>query len=137
MKTLAVAVAGYLAIILLFEVMVVVLGSRQAAEEEPPEAPFIAIENSDGSDPHNVIVGAVEVDGALYVSANHWPRRWYHRLVENPEVDVTRDGERAAYRVVPVDGAERERVVSEYTLPLIVRVLTGFPPRAFLRLDPR
>jgi len=137
MKPLAITVAGYLALILLFEVIVVVLGSRQATENEPPEAPFVAIENRDESGTHNVVVAAVEVDGALYVSANHWPRRWYHRLVESPEVEVTRDGERASYRALPVDGAERERVLSEYTLPFIVRILTGFPPRAFLRLDPR
>jgi hypothetical protein len=33
-------------------------------------------------------------------------------------------------------GDELARVASRYRLPLLLRVLTGFPPRRFLRLDP-
>jgi hypothetical protein len=57
--------------------------------------------------------------------------------VRSPEVEVTRVGERRKYLAAPVEGPERERVASEYRLPFVLRFLTGFPPRAFLRLSPR
>jgi hypothetical protein len=38
---------------------------------------------------------------------------------------------------VPISGEERDRVARVYSLPFAARLLTGFPPRAFLRLDPR
>ncbi len=47
------------------------------------------------------------------------------------------DGEKGDYRAVPVTGAEHERVDSENSLGLVFRILTGFPPRYFVRLDPR
>ncbi len=37
------------------------------------------------------------MEGRLYVSANQWPRRWYHRALENPRVGVTVDCVRGAY----------------------------------------
>ena len=79
----------------------------------------------------------VESDGRLYVAANHWPRAWYHRALKNPKVRVTRNGEGADYLAVPVTGAELDRIRVEYRMPTVVRFLTGFPPRSFLRLDPR
>ena len=74
--------------------------------------------------------------GQLYVAVNHWPRAWYRRLLENPEVQVTLDGEPADYRAVPVTGAEAARMHEEHALGLVVRLLTGFPPRHFVRLEP-
>ena len=71
------------------------------------------------------------------VSANHWPRGWYRRAVANPEVEVVRGGEKLAFRAVPVTGAERDQISRDYPLPFWVRLLTGFPPRSYLRLDPR
>ena len=52
----------------------------------------------------------------------------------NPEVTVT-DGETKAYTAVAVAGNEHEQV--DQPLPLAFRALTGFPPRYFVRLDPR
>lgn len=82
-------------------------------------------------------MAGVESAGQLYVSANHWPRAWYERAVENPEVEIAHEGATTARRAVPVNGAERARIARDYRLPLAVRFLSGFPPRAFLRLDPR
>src|SRR5262245_49918432 len=82
-------------------------------------------------------LAAVRVDGRLYVSANQWPRRWYYRALENPRVEVTVNGVRGAYYAVPVEGAELERIEEKYELELVWRVLAGFAPRRFLRLDPR
>jgi hypothetical protein len=79
----------------------------------------------------------LETDGRVYVSAHHWPRGWYGRAVENPNVRVEMDGAVADYLAVPVDGEEFEQVATEHPLPLPMRFLMGFPPpRDILRLDP-
>jgi hypothetical protein len=86
---------------------------------------------------HDRVVARLESDGQLYVAANHWPRAWYRRALAHPEVRVALDGVTGEYRAVPVTGAERDRVDRENHLPLPFRILTGFPPRHFLRLEPR
>ena len=83
------------------------------------------------------ILARFETDGKLYVSAHHWPRAWYGRAIENPNVRVEIDGVAAEYVAVPVEGAEFERVAAEHPVPLPIRFLMGFPPpREILRLDP-
>lgn len=86
---------------------------------------------------HDRVVSRLESDGKLYVAANHWPRAWYNRALENPEVQVTLDGEKNDYRAVPVTGVEHDRVDADNSLGVVFRILTGFPPRYFVRLDPR
>lgn len=56
------------------------------------------------------VMAGVESDGNLYVAANHWPRTGYPRAVENPDVAVTRDREKAARRAVSVTGPELDRI---------------------------
>jgi hypothetical protein len=86
---------------------------------------------------HERVVSRLESDGKLYVAVNHWPRAWYHRALERPEVQATIGGQRADYRAVPVSGSEHERVDAEHPLGAFVRILVGFAPRYFVRLDPR
>ena len=38
---------------------------------------------------------------------------------------------------VSVTSAEHDRVDSDNSLAVVFRILTGFPPRHFIRLDPR
>ena len=83
------------------------------------------------------VLARIEDNGKLYVSANHWPRAWYHRALENPNVQVTIDEEKCDYLAVPAVGEEHERLVEEFGFPFIARIFTGFPPRAHLRLDPK
>jgi hypothetical protein len=71
------------------------------------------------------------------VAANHWPRAWYRRALANPDVQITIDGEKRDLRAVPVTGAEHDRIATEHAVGLVFRILTGFPPRYFVRLDPR
>jgi len=85
----------------------------------------------------DTVVAGVESGGHLYAAANHWPRSWYNRAIENPDVKITRAGERADYRAVPVVGDERIRIARDYSLPWVIRLLSGFPTRSFLRMDPR
>ena len=82
------------------------------------------------------VVAHLTSNGKSYVAANHWPRAWYHRALENPAVEATINDETADYAAVPVTGAEHESVNSDNALGIVFRFLTGFPPRYFLRLDP-
>jgi predicted GTPase len=83
------------------------------------------------------VVSRLDSDGKIYVAANHWPRAWYRQVLERPAVQVTIDGERAGYTAVPVTPEEHERLQAEHPHSLGFRVLTGFPPRRFVRLDPQ
>jgi len=136
MEVVGMAVGAYLGLIVLFEAVVVLFGARQAASGAHPPTPFVVIGTAHSRGSRGTVVAAVEVDGHLYVAANHWPRGWLRRALRSPEVEITRGGERCQYIAAPVAGEERERVAREYALPLAIRILTGFPPRAFLRLDP-
>ena len=87
--------------------------------------------------PHPRVVARLENEGHLYVAANHWPRAWYRRALANPEVQAKIEGNTGDYTAVPVTGEEHDRVSADRPLPAVFRILTGFPPRYFLRLDPR
>ncbi len=87
--------------------------------------------------PNDRVLARLESNGQLYVAANHWPRAWYNRALENPNVQVTLDGEQGDYLAVPVTEEEHNRVNGENSLGMMFRMLTGFPPRYFVRLDPR
>jgi hypothetical protein len=52
-------------------------------------------------------------------------------------VQVTLDEEEGTYLAVPVTDEEHDRVNRENSLGMVFRILTGFAPRYFLRLDPR
>ncbi len=131
-----VAVAAYLGIVVAVESLVGFMGRRHARRGVQAGETWLTITATVDGEDRSVVVAGVESAGRTYVAANHWPRTWYRRMVENPDVRVTVQGRQAACRAVPVSGDERSRIASEYHLPLIVRILTGFPPRAFLRLDP-
>ena len=83
------------------------------------------------------VLARLESNGQLYVAANHWPRAWYEQALENPSVQVVIDGEQGDYLAVPVTDQEHDRVDSDNSLGVMFRLFTGFPPRYFVRLDPR
>ncbi len=74
---------------------------------------------------------------ALYISSNHWVRKWYYAVLKNPDVEGIRHGERAAYTAVPINGQEWISVSRNYKMGLVLRMVCGFAPSRFLRLDPR
>ena len=82
------------------------------------------------------VVSRIDSDGQIYIAANHWPRAWYNEVLQHPAVQVTQAGATAAYLAVPATAAETERVDAQHALGLGIRILTGFPPRRFVRLDP-
>jgi len=130
LKVIAIAAVAYVGLVVAFESLI---GFFQPANASTL---VITTFDPDGS-AHERVVARLESDGKLYVAANHWPRAWYRRALENPQVQVTFDGQTRDYQAVPVSGAEHERVDADNRLGLAFRILTGFPPRHFLRLDPR
>lgn len=129
-KIAVIAALAYAGIVVAFESL---LGVIQPANEATL---VITTTGPDGA-AHERVVSRLESGGSLYVAANHWPRAWYERALANPDVSVTVDGATSDRRSVPVTGAEHDRVNAEHALPLPFRIVTGFPPRHFLRLDPR
>lgn len=129
LKIFAAAVVVYLGVVVAFESL---LGFFQPM----PEATLVITTFDADGTAHDRVVTRLESDGRLYVAANHWPRAWYRRVLENPAVQVTLDGKKGRYTAVPVTGAEHDRVDDEHGLPVVFRILTGFPPRHLVRLDP-
>jgi hypothetical protein len=122
--------AAYVGVIVTFESLIGYL--------QPGDESTLVITTFDGDGvPHDRVLSRLESSGKLYVATNHWTRAWYHRALERPEVQVTVGGEKGDYRVVPVTGVEHDRVDRENGLGLVLRILTGFPPRYFVRLEPR
>jgi hypothetical protein len=129
LKIIAAVVLVYLGIVVAFESLIGYFQPSSGATL------VITTFDADGT-PHDRVVSRLESDGRLYVAANHWPRAWYSRALENPAVKVTLDGEKGDYRAVPVTGVEHDRVDSDNSLGVVFRILTGFPPRYFVRLEP-
>ncbi len=130
LKLIAIALVVYVAIVAAFESSI---GFFQPA---PGSTLVITTIDADGTS-HDRVVARLETEGKLYVSANPWPRAWYRRALANPNVQITVDGEKRDVRAVPVTGAEHDRVEREHPHSLGFRIVTGFPPRYFVRLDPR
>ena len=82
------------------------------------------------------VLARLESGGQLYVATNHWPRAWYKQALQNPSVEIDVDGASGKYQAVPISAAEFDRVNSDHSLGLGFRLLTGFPPRYILRLEP-
>lgn len=129
-KILVIALLVYVGIVVAFESLI---GTLQPSSGETL---VITTFDADGT-AHDRVVSRLESDGKLYVAANHWPRAWYKRAMANPDVQATFDGTKGDYHAVAVTGAEHDRVNSQHPLPLVFRVLTGFPTRLLVRLDPR
>ncbi len=98
----------------------------------------IATFNSD-KERHQRVLRLEQIDGNNYIAANHWPRAWYHQALDNPKVEVKMSGEDSfqPYLAIPLQGAEEEHIREVYSFGFNFRFRTGFPPRCFLRLEPR
>ncbi len=130
LKIFAIAVCVYVGIVVAFESLI---GIFQPADEST-----LVITTTDGDgNTNDRVLSRLESDDQIYVAANHWPRSWYRQALENPDVEITLDGQKSAYRAVPVIDEERDRVSDENDTGVMFRILTGFPPRKFVRLDPR
>lgn len=131
-RAIAVALLVYVAIVAAFESMIGTL------QPQAGSTLVITTRAEDGT-AHDRVVSRLESGGQLYVAANHWPRAWYHRLLAKPDVQVTIDGVTGDYQAVAVDAASEEhtRIGSDNPVPAWFRFVTGFPPRYFVRLEPK
>ncbi len=129
-KLIAVLFLVYVGIVIAFESL---LGYFQPEGETT----LVITTTAEDGTPNDRVLSRLESNGQLYVAANHWPRAWYNRALENPNVQVTLDGEKGDYLAVPVTDEEHDRVNGNNSVGMMFRILTGFPPRYFVRLDPR
>ena len=128
--TAIIIVVGYVVLVAAFETW---LGYSQP---QGGNTIVITTFEADGAK-HDRVVSRLESEGKMYVAVNHWPRAWYYRLLDNPEVQVTTKDGTADYLAVEVGGTEHDQVQADNPTGLMFRFLTGFPPRYFVRLDPR
>lgn len=137
-KFTLIVVATYLVLVVGIEVLIASLGRSHAERGVAENEGWLTITTTDETGREiDSVIAAFEFDERLYVAANHWPRSWFNRAAERPNIRATLDGIQSEYRAELLDNSEIERVAQVYTFPLWFRFLTGFPPRAYLRLDPR
>ena len=135
LKWVGIVFVAYIGLVFAFEVLY--LGWYQPKLESMPIPMLVITTTDDSGESRARRLARLDTEGSIYVSAHHWPRGWYRRAVENPDVLVEIDGVESDFVAVPVTGEEFERVAAEYPLPLPIRFLMGFPPpREILRLDP-
>ena len=129
-KIIAVLLIAYVSIVVTFESLLGVF--------QPENQRTLVITTADASGTKNDrVLSQLDSNGKIYVAANHWPRAWYKRALINPNVEAMIDEKKTSYRVVPLDEEEQSLVNEENQLRLGLRVLTGFPPRYIVRLDPQ
>lgn len=129
-KWVGIILAVYVGIVVLFESLIGFI--------QPSGEGTLVITTTDGDgNTNDRVLSLLKTGGKLYVAANHWPRAWYRQALEHPKVEATIDGKKGAYVAVPVSDAEHDRLWVEHDTGFVFRLLTGFPPRYFLRLDPR
>jgi len=127
-KIVAIVTLIYVGIVVVFESL---LGYFQPVDQNTL---VITTTNEDGVT-NDRVLARLESAGQVYVAANHWPRAWYTQALANPQVEVTFNGETSSFIAVPVSEEEHDRVNADNATGLIFKMLTGFPPRYFVRLD--
>jgi hypothetical protein len=128
-KIVGFGLLAYVGLVVVFETLLGVL------QPDTGDTIVITTTDADGVSTGRVL-GRDFAGGRHYASANHWPRAWYNNALENPRVRVTMDGATADYIAVPVDDEEHERVAAEIGNGIVFKIMVGFAPQRFLRLDP-
>lgn len=129
-KIIAIVALVYVGIVVVFESL---LGYFQPANQSTL---VITTTNQEGVS-NDRVLSRLESAGQVYVAVNHWPRAWYTQALANPNVEVTFNGETNSFIAVPVTEEEHDMLNTEHAIGLMFRVLMGFPPRYFVRLDPQ
>jgi hypothetical protein len=129
LKIILILLAIYVGIVVAFESL---LGYFQPAGQTTL---VITTTYEDGAT-NDRVLARLDSDGQLYVAVNHWPRAWYGNVQQRPNVQVTLDGDKGDYIAHTVSGEEYDRVNGEHSLGTVFRILTGFPRRYIVRLDP-
>ena len=129
-KLIATLILAYIGIVIAFESMI---GYLQPAGQST----LLITTSDENGETNDRVLSRLESNGQIYVAANHWPRAWYNQALANPNLQMTFEGRKGDYLAVPVTGTEHDRVQNDHSTGVGFRILTGFPPRVFVRLDPR
>lgn len=129
---------GFAALFLIYAAYVAWFETQLGINQPQGSTSLVLATFSADDERHERVLRLEQIDGNNYIAVNHWPRRWYRYAINNPDVEVKMPGEDVfePYVAVPLQGAELERVSTEYSFGFNFRFRTGFPPRRFLRLDP-
>jgi len=124
-------------IVIVYVLIVVVFESTLGYSQPEFDQTIVLTTYSDDGDATDRVGSRIVTDDKLYVRVNHWPRAWFWRVQDSPDIKVTIDGETLDYRVVEVTGEEFDRVNASQPRGIVFRMLTGFPPTSIIRLDLR
>ena len=134
LKLIGYIFVGYVGLVFLFESVLLGIFQPTLEAEGLKNLVITTVDDSGQPDPRRITY--VKVNGAIYVSAHHWPRDWYHQAIRNPNVSIAFADSSSDYVAVPVAGQEFKAVEQAFPLPFVARFLFGFPPqRNILRLD--
>ena len=129
LKIVLIIIAVYIGLVVVFESL---LGYFQPAGQTTL---MITTQDEDRQS-NSRVLQLISSEDKIYVAANHWPRAWYQNALEKPAVKATIAGNTSDYHAMPVSAPEYKKLMTEFAHPIWFRVLTGFPPREFIRLDP-
>lgn len=130
LRIIAILLLIYVGIVAAFESLI---GYFQPADQST----LVMVTFDDDGTEHRRVLSLLEHDDEFYVAANHWPRAWFRRALANPEVRAVINGNERDYLAAPVQGEEHDRIEEANRHGIGFKILTGFPPRYFVRLDPR
>ncbi len=118
-----------------FYILIVVAFESLLGYYQPQSGNTIVITTYDGEEGADRVVTELASNGQRYIAVNHWPRAWHYRLLDNPRITATKDEITSQKIAVSVEGEEHDRVQAGNHAGIVFRLLTGFPPRYFVRLD--
>lgn len=83
-------------------VLIFLAGSLQLASEAGEVV--VLTTTDDSGAPVETRLWVVELEGYQYLRSSGPASGWYKRLLANPDVEVVRNGQEAAYRTIPAPG---------------------------------
>ena len=85
-------------------VLVIAVGLQFVASES---GEVVVLRTSVGGEDHDTRVWIVDDRGQSWLRAGQSASGWYQRILENPDIEVERGGDRFAYRAFPVEGGPK------------------------------
>lgn len=128
LEILVFAAIGYLILLLLLELVV--------WQVQPDMEDAVTLHVQSGDTVVTRKLYGLKHQGTLYVASNHWFRSWYHAARQAGHVEVEHNGATTKCRAIPLVGEEHKAIAAAYDQGLMLKLLCGFAPQRFLRLEP-